>query len=274
MVWFILAAWLAPDKEWCGCEFGFGAYDPGLFQYAECGPCFPEQGLELPTGGWPGPNEGTALVTAGVPWIGNYTPVYMFCGYAYSYHGPGVIPLGVDPPTGLAGFCNCVLPPESWEAGSLGGLGINTDGIWAQPQPNVIRACCLDEVCELRTHLECQGIGGRWLVDEPDCEPNPCLPPECAPCCIGGICGCTTQEYCLLLGGVWLPEYGDCGPPNPCPAVCCVGDLCSVVRQDECVDAGGVWHPEWTTCNPNPCRPPVPVETVTWGRVKALYRAK
>ncbi len=274
VVWFVLAAWLASDKEWCGCEFGLGVYDPELYQFVEYGPCYPGQGLELPTQGWPGPNEGTAFVSGGGPWTGNYTPIYVFCGYAYSDPGPGVIALGIDPPTGFAGFCNCEVLLESWEAGSMGGLGINTDGIWAQPQANAIRACCFYEVCELWTCLECRALGGTWLPEEPTCDPNPCLPPVCAPCCIGGLCGCTTQEDCLLLGGVWFPEYGDCGPPNPCVAVCCLGEQCSVVREDQCDMAGGVWHPEWTECDPNPCRPPVPTERASWGRIKALYRAQ
>lgn len=55
--WFVLAAWVEGDKEWCGCEFGFGVYDSQLLAVSEHGPCYPDIGMELPTGGWPGPSE-------------------------------------------------------------------------------------------------------------------------------------------------------------------------------------------------------------------------
>ena len=76
-IWFVLAAW-HEDKEWCGVQFGFGDYDPNLFGVLEYWPVFPVEGLELPTSNWPGPSSGTAFVTTGNPWTGNYEPVYFF----------------------------------------------------------------------------------------------------------------------------------------------------------------------------------------------------
>jgi hypothetical protein len=128
--WFVLAAW-TEEKEWCGSEFGFGDFDPGLFLFGEFGPCFPPSGgLELHTPGWPGPNEGTAFVVTGEPWQGNLVPIYYFMGNPYGqYYGPGLIPLGVNPEHGLAGSANCQAPPQVWDALCLGAMGIDMDGI-------------------------------------------------------------------------------------------------------------------------------------------------
>ncbi len=99
VIWFVLAAW-DEEKEWCGTEFGFGDYDPAAFVVTDYGPCWPEDGLEIPTASWPGPEEGTAIVVTGDPWEGNLVPVYWFAGYAYE---EGLIPLAVDPATEFAG---------------------------------------------------------------------------------------------------------------------------------------------------------------------------
>lgn len=271
VVCFVLAAWLAEEKEWCGCEFGFDAFDPRIFSFADWGPCFPGAGLELPSAGWPGPLEGIALAASySDPWMGNYLPVYYMAGYVYSYFGPGIVSLGPDPPTDFAGFSNCLASPEAWSAASLGGLGINTDGIDAIPVEHAIRACCRETSCTLMTHLECAAVGGWWLEAYDSCEPNPCDGPDLAACCIGGVCGCLTEEDCALIGGVWMPEFGDCGPPNPCIAVCCREEACALAREDECATLGGTWHPEWITCEPNPCIP-VSVNATSWGRIRHMY---
>jgi len=279
VTWFLLAAWLDGDKEWCGCEFGFGNYDAGLFDFRDAGPCFPADGVELSTPGWPGPNEGTAIVAAPTPWSGNFQPMYRFCGYAYSYPGPGVMQVGVDPATGFAGFSNCATPVEPWPAASLGGLGINTAGAYACPEPYAQRACCFGDSCCLLTYLECSGADGGWLEGYDSCEPAP-SPCEILPlraCCMGNECLLTIREQCDELGGHWWICYTFCDP-NPCGeqpgAVCCIGEECLLLREADCLLYGGVWYPEWQSCLPNLCRPPVPVDQTSWGRIKALFRAE
>lgn len=134
--WFIIAVW-QEEKIWCGTEFGFGDYDPAIFTYLEYEPCYPpDGGLEIPTSGWPGPNEGTAFVVTGAPWEGNFVPVMFFGGYAYSYAGPGIILVAEDPVTGFVGFSNCAAPPEPYDCEALGGLGINMDGICFHTPPH------------------------------------------------------------------------------------------------------------------------------------------
>ncbi len=236
VIWYVIAAWEPEEKQWCGTEFGFGDYDPIPFAIADAWPCFPDQGLQIPTPGWPGPGEGCAFVTTTEPWAGNWEPVYFFAGYAYQYYGYGstMIPIAEDPATGFIGFGNCLTPPEQFEVlePSRWGLGINEPGIvpaWSQSQ---------------------------------------------GACCVIGLCSEVTQEECDLLGGEWL-GYGTTCDPNPCPAVCCFwtpAHLCEILLEEECVVQNGIWHAEWGSCDPNPCVIYTPTGNVTWGRIKSFYR--
>lgn len=131
---FVLAAW-EEEKTWAGAEFGLGDFDPALFGFLDWAPCFQDYtlGLEIPTPGWPGPNEGVALAAGAVPWGGNYLPIYYFVGYAYGYHGAGTIPLDVDPPTGFAGTANALIPATQYPVVCFGALGINREGSYCEP---------------------------------------------------------------------------------------------------------------------------------------------
>jgi hypothetical protein len=46
-VWYVLGAW-SEEKEWCGVEFGFEAFDPAIYVFTAWGPCTPNGGLEVP----------------------------------------------------------------------------------------------------------------------------------------------------------------------------------------------------------------------------------
>ena len=91
--------------------------------------------MEIPGPGWPGPNSGTSFVRGeGWSWTGSFVPVYHFVGYAYP--GETVIPLGLGPtgPYPFGGWVNCLSPvPERFDAVDFGGMGINTNGIYAEP---------------------------------------------------------------------------------------------------------------------------------------------
>jgi hypothetical protein len=183
VIWFVLAAW-DEDKEWCGTEFGFGEYDSDTFVITDFSPCWPENGLEIPTASWPGPGEGTAIVTTGAPWEGNFVPVYRFTGLAYE---EGLIPLAADPATGFAGTSNCANPPESWAADSLGGMGLFQNGVYACPEGWIFAAqnmgergtepqgvCCIGEACQVTTPSNCHTLGGDFYAGYETCDPNPC----------------------------------------------------------------------------------------------------
>lgn len=276
--WYVLAAWESEAKTWCGTEFGLGAFDTGVYYFIAFQPCFPATGLEIPTAGWPGPNEGTAFVTTGTPWSGNWVPVYWFGGYSYdASYGSTIIPIVADPPTNFCGFSNCQNPPASFSVlpPQRGGMGVNTQGIVPEfPQPPQPWACCIpvEPFCVMALELECAALGGVWHPEE-TCETYLC--PRTAACCVGGICEMLFEENCGLLGGTWLP--GVTCEPNPCPAVCCIQmpthpHGCEIMLQAECEAMQGFWHPEWISCEPNPCEIYTPAENTSWGEIKNMYR--
>ena len=234
-MWYVLAAW-SESKEWCGVEYGFGTFDASILAFDDHGPCFPVDGLELPTSGWPGPNEGVAMtVVGGDTWTGNWVPVYYFVGYAYSEAGQ--IPIDVDPQGPFIGFANCQNPPGIFPVAEntptefrRGAMGINIEGIRAAPgTPPPMAVCCVDLSCLIRTEVECADLGGVWHPEWESCDPNPCDP----------------------------------------EAVCCYGPMhvqCVVVPESQCAALpSGVWHPEWTSCDPNPCTF-TPARSTSWGR--------
>jgi hypothetical protein len=133
--WFVLSAW-CEDKCFLTFQFGFGDYEPAAYAIYRFGACAPGEYLELSGPGWPCPNTGTAVTAAqaGISWEGNYLPIYYFSGYSYGLET--VIPLGLDPSAyPFGGWVNCLPPPEleSFPAAAFGGMGINTDGIYAEP---------------------------------------------------------------------------------------------------------------------------------------------
>ena len=70
-VWYVVSAWYDSAKTWCGVEFGLGQYHPSIWAISGFGPCGnPDEPLQIPTDGWPGPGEGTALAIQGAPWSG------------------------------------------------------------------------------------------------------------------------------------------------------------------------------------------------------------
>jgi len=280
VIWYVVAAWEGEEKTWCGTEFGFGAFDPSLVVFEAFGPCFPVQGLEIPTAGWPGPNEGTAFVTTGTPWSGNWLPLYYFWAYAYDYsYGSTVIPIDVDPPTGFCGFCNCEIPPMVSSVGlsQRGQMGINEPGytpVWLEIRP---WACCFPQqpYCRMLAERPCILQGGTWMGGEPiTCDPDPC--PHPGACCFIGVCSMMFEANCTLVGGEFMGPGTTCNP-NPCPGVCCIRMQtaphgCELLSLDDCLAAGGFWHPELQSCDPNPCEGYTPTERLTWGRIKSLYR--
>jgi len=280
-VWWVLAAWNSGTKIWCGTEFGFGPFDPEPFAFHASGACFPVGGLEIPTPSWPGPNEGTAFVTTGDPWNGNYVPVYWFRGYAYGYpHGATVIPLDVDPSNGFCGFCNCTIPPTEFYVGpdQRGAMGVNLPGITPTfPSPPQPWACCFSSMpyCRMLIESICLQVGGVWMGEGVSCCPiDPC--PHPGACCLIGVCSLMFEEECTLVGGTFMGPDTFC-EPNPCEAVCCFDfstapHACEVMLEDDCLAAQGFWHPEVGSCDPNPCEIYTPTHNSSWGRIKSMYR--
>jgi hypothetical protein len=178
VVWFVIAAF-SEEKQWCGVQFGMSDYNPEIMYYTAWGPCYPpDGGLELSSDGWPGPLEGTAFVSTGTPWEGNWLPMYWFYAYAYGYSGPGVVQLVPDPSVMVpfAGFGNCEIPAGVWDA-ALGGMGVNHPGTWICWSPDDY-VCCVGEDCVIvHSEDECTALGGEFHPEWSSCgPPNPCLP--------------------------------------------------------------------------------------------------
>jgi len=265
-----------------GMTFGVG-YTDGLV-LAAWGPCIgdPNQGaVELPGGGWPGPDTGTSIVF-------QYTQTslliecYWFAGYNYGAPQPQRFWLGEHPDPVLGGmFGDDSVPALLDPIFGYGQLGFERDGL--VPCPPSVGACCFpDGHCEWIPDGDCptgdwrEGVlcdpnpcpqplgaccdpsGACAYVAQPDCptgdwregvpcDPNPC-PILTGACCVETACHVTLQEDC---GGMWLGAGTDCDP-NPCAVTgaCCRGQVCTVVPEHECA---GRWLGPDTSCEPNPC---------------------
>jgi parallel beta-helix repeat protein/predicted outer membrane repeat protein len=213
-LWYVVAAW-ETDKQWCGAQFGLGPFPPNAFSFEGWGGCSPGGTVEVPTPGWPGPNQGVILEPPpGASWAGNFVPIYWFAGYAYQ---PGMIPLSPHPETGIGGWTDCAIPPETWQASCFGSMGVMTEGGYCCPGegPAPARACCgSDGTCALLTEPQCADLGGAWHEDWHACSPNPC-PPRVAVCCAMGQCALVSEAECDEFGGVWHAEWASC-QPDPC----------------------------------------------------------
>ncbi|MFC1573407.1 hypothetical protein ACFL6M_07400 [Candidatus Eisenbacteria bacterium] len=138
--WFIIAAF-CEDKQFCTVVFGLGEYEMGIwgFDTASVFSCGPggdgSRCLELPTPKWPGPGEGTALTSTSGSWKGNHRAIYVISGYAYGYDGAsGILPLAVNPQKRVGTFTNCDIVPVDFPIAAYGGMGINTDGVYVEPE--------------------------------------------------------------------------------------------------------------------------------------------
>lgn len=91
----------------------------------------------------------------------------------------------------------------------------------------------------------------------------------------GGFCNCAEPPamWDAALGGMGIDQPGTWVCWGWHESVCCIGSDCVIVpSENECTDLGGAYHPEWDSCGPpNPCEG-TPATTVTWGRLKGMYR--
>jgi hypothetical protein len=272
-LFYVVAAW-NEDKHWCGTEFGIGSEFAGLWYFVEYGPCLINN-LENSTGGWPGPDQGTAVVATDVPWDGNFVATYYFIGYGYY---ADIIPLDVDPAMNFAGTGNCDVPAVTWDAVCLGAVGIGgvAGAYCCPPIPQDPEACCFEDgSCMMMLEYDCGVAGGEFYGGV--CEPNPCpQPEEPGACCdeFTGECFFILESDCATIGGLFLGEGIPC-EPNPCPQpepwACCVDIyFCYMLSEYECGLQNGDFQGEGVTCDPDPC--PTPADDSSWGSIKALYK--
>jgi len=217
-LWYVIAAW-TESKTWCGAEFGFGTFDPAIYEFLEYGGCIPND-LSISTDGWPGPNEGTAVTATDVQWDGNFQAVYYFLGYAY-YEGQ--IPLDIDPDPSFGGFGNCATPSETWAAADYGAMGLFTDGASACPGPELDGgdgehadwsdevACCFDEICRVVLASECVELDGLPDLSSPTCDPDPCGMFDTRGRAVITVCppGPPEYDYAVIQEAIAAAESGD-----------------------------------------------------------------
>ena len=178
-VWFVLASFRnSPGPvELAGASFGFDDYDGSKLQFAAFGPSN-DGYLEIPTGRWPGPEEGTALVfRSGQERRTTVVELYWFASYAY---GAVVVPLRARPFGGAGGEFSDPTPGDPVEdyAADFGSMGFGMPG--TNPcggVPGAEGACCTFSDCTILSRDECESGGGLYLGDNTDCFPNPCGKP-------------------------------------------------------------------------------------------------
>lgn len=106
-----------------------------------------------------------------------------------------------------------------------------------------IAACCTDSTCAVITEIECQALGGYWIVGNISCgtDANCTLPPDQTdnPCCTGSCCtatGCDdqtptsqpmTESDCALEDGDYVGGARCNDVPDPCP-------VCPVESEANC----------------------------------------
>jgi hypothetical protein len=89
-------------------------------------------------------------------------------------------------------------------------------------------------------------------------------------------------DYTLRSDSPCLPEFSPCGQqigrwglgcqaPEPVGACCLAGERCVLLTAQECANQQGTYEGDGASCYPNPCVV-IPVESTTWGRIKANFR--
>ena len=173
--WILMVLANTTDMQVSTLVWGLGQYDPGAVYIGYYGPCDPwGTALEIPTSGWPGPGEGTAVSWAPNCWTGTMFAFYYLGAYVYA---PGTVPYGPHPtqnPPFQVVSCDPIELDEPACTDSYAGFG-GAAGSNCCPQVPQEGACCFDGTCVLLLEEDCIAQGGQWVGGP--CDPNPCQPP-------------------------------------------------------------------------------------------------
>ncbi|MFC1573009.1 LamG-like jellyroll fold domain-containing protein [Candidatus Eisenbacteria bacterium] len=168
-VWWATAAFrYGSSPRLAGVTFGidYDAYSVFLLDWGECGD------FSLSTGGWPAPNEGTAISWSSAQ-TNQLTEVYWFAGY--EYYGQDFDFCLTPHPTQGACFADDDIPANVDDVAGLGCLGFNDNpGYLPCPDP-LLGACCRAGQCYITTDEVCMTLGGVWFPETNSCYPNPCI---------------------------------------------------------------------------------------------------
>jgi len=160
---------------------------------------------------------------------------------------------------------------------SYGSLGFGEDGEFVC---NPTSACCLpDGTCAVLSDFTCEDREGIEL-EEPTCNPDPCLEFTGA-CCLPGDperCVVETRTGCEASAGLFIGLGAVC-PPYACElGVCCLDGYnpkgCEILRGASCLAGGGdhiVGQTDPELCFHFCCCGPT-IES-SWGTIKQKFRS-
>ncbi|MBK9127245.1 MAG: hypothetical protein IPM13_05550 [Phycisphaerales bacterium] len=120
-----------------------------------------------------------------------------------------------------------------------------------------VGACCLGDLCDLATAVDCENAQGVFLGVGTECGLALCRGPSGA-CCRGTDCDVLTWLACFQVGGTYQGDDSVCDP-NPCAppptGACCLGPPregrsgpCYITTEQDCTQAGNLFQGPFTTC--------------------------
>lgn len=131
--------------------------------------------FELSSPDWPDPGTGTA-VTFTEAEQGQLTNLYWFAGY--DYYGVDTEFALVPHPSQGGVFADDSVPSILDPIADFGRIGFfGNPGYLPCPSGLPTGACCIDDLCSIRSRTECIGLGGIYVGDDVPCDPNPCIVP-------------------------------------------------------------------------------------------------
>jgi hypothetical protein len=282
VIWYVVVTFHGcGEKVWSLTKFGLNDYDPDAFVITGGGICL-EEGLEIPSSNWPGPNQGIELAGLSSHWRGKIEPVYYFEGYQY---------IGTTQ-VGISGYYDSVyhdvelrtypLPSGVYkiaEPNRLGSMGIGMPGETPHVYECERYACCLPtEMCELLDQWQCEYARGVFHADLTSCDGLDCH--VYAPCCIGdSSCVIIDRFDCEEEGGYWYYNDDECTDSCLDEAVCCTESECIILPELECEYRAGTWYESENHCTGSSCGACCYVDPLvgyaclmtSWGNCSAMY---
>ena len=236
LVWKVYAAFpVANSPRLKGCGWGVGHPSVGGGQVVIQGNDAPTPAVfYLTTAGWPGDNTFIGMSFTDSVRVGTVDELFWFGGYAYAGAAGEPQSFCIIPHEGESNrfFLDDAVPQNADPIVGYGCLGFGTPGYTPCPTGVHTGACCFTD----------------------------------------GTCTMVSAEECVTAGGSFVG--GEC-TPTLCPMVvygaCCLNGVCDVVTPGQCAAIGGTYYGDGSTCTPGLC-PPVPVESKSWGQIKADYR--
>jgi len=239
-VWKVYAAFpVANSPKLLGCAWGIGSapVNAGGVTVLHNGQ---SRALDfsITTSNWPGDQSfvGMSLDTTHVTTV---TELWWFGGYGYAGTNGEPQMWCVIPHNNPLNqfFVDDSTPRILDPIAGYGCLGFGQPGVTPCPEGIVTGACCFaDGSCQTLSAPDCVAAGGAFQGGLVACDPNPCHVTYTGACC--------------------FPLTG----------------ACEVMTEAACGTLGGAYQGNDVACTPDLCPPPTPIETKSWGQIKASYR--